>query len=183
MRHKFELIFLEVSAKNKVHFFFKSLQEQNITSPFTGVSDTYRSYGSYWSSLGILKFFADALAVLSGCKPSSSDLFRSNCSELFGSNHSELFGSSLSDSNHTELFGSSLSGSTILMQIQSHQVCILWQRRPRQMCVQLLVRVLAMLVCVLAMLVCVLAMLVRVLATLVCVLVTLMYILSTLVEV
>ena len=59
MRHKFELIFLEVSAKNKALFFFKSLREQNITSPLTGVSDAYRSYGSYGSSLGILKNFAD----------------------------------------------------------------------------------------------------------------------------
>ena len=53
------LIFLEVSAKNKALFFFKSLREQNITSPLTGVSDTYGSYGSYGSSLGILNFFDD----------------------------------------------------------------------------------------------------------------------------
>jgi len=59
VRHKFELIFLEVSAKNKALFFFKSLQEQNITSPPTGVSNAHGSYGSYGSSLGILKFFAD----------------------------------------------------------------------------------------------------------------------------
>ena len=61
MRHKFELIFLEVSAKNKAHFFFKFLREQNITSPLTGVSDAYGSYGSYGSSLEILKFFADEM--------------------------------------------------------------------------------------------------------------------------
>ena len=59
MRHKFELIFLEVSAKNKALFFLKSLREQNITSPLMGVSDAYGSYGSYGSSLGILKFFAN----------------------------------------------------------------------------------------------------------------------------
>ena len=62
MRHKFELIFLEVSAKNKALFFFKSLREQNITS-LTGVSDAYGSYGSYGSSLGILKFFADEVSL------------------------------------------------------------------------------------------------------------------------
>ena len=61
MRHKFKLIFLEVSAKNKALFFFKSLWEQNITSPLTGGSDAYGSYGSYGSSLGILKFFVDVL--------------------------------------------------------------------------------------------------------------------------
>ena len=53
------------------------------------------------------------------------------------------------------------------MQVQPRQVHILWQRRPRQACVQLLVRVLATLVRVLATLVHVLATLVRVLATLV----------------
>ena len=63
VRHKFELIFLEVSAKNKALFFLKSLRKQNITSPLTGVSDAYRSYGSYGSSLGILKFFADGHAI------------------------------------------------------------------------------------------------------------------------
>jgi len=63
VRHKFELIFLEVSAKNKALFFFQSLQEQNITSPLTGVSDTYWSYRSYGSSLGILKFFADVAGL------------------------------------------------------------------------------------------------------------------------
>jgi len=59
VRHKFKLIFLEVSAKNKALFFFKSLQEQNITSPLTEVSDAYGSYGSYGSSLEILTFLAD----------------------------------------------------------------------------------------------------------------------------
>ena len=64
MRHKFELIFLVVSAKNKALFFLKSLQEQNITSPLTGVSNAYRSYGSYGSSLGILEFFADVYQLI-----------------------------------------------------------------------------------------------------------------------
>jgi len=62
VRHKFELIFLEVSAKNKELFFFKSLQEQNITSPLTGVSNAYGSYRSYGSFLGILKYFADGVS-------------------------------------------------------------------------------------------------------------------------
>ena len=61
VRHKFELIFLEISAKNKTHFFFKSSQEKNITSPLTGVSDAYESYGGYSSFLGILRFFADVI--------------------------------------------------------------------------------------------------------------------------
>jgi len=39
------------------------LQEQNITSALIGVSNTYRSYGSYGSSQGILKLFADVAAV------------------------------------------------------------------------------------------------------------------------
>jgi len=79
VRHKFELIFLEVSAKNKALFFFKSLREQNITSPLMGVSDAYGSYGSYRSSLGILKFFADAAArtiankMQQELQPASSD--------------------------------------------------------------------------------------------------------------
>ena len=44
-------------------FFFKSLWEQNITSPLTGVSDAYGSYRSYGSSLGILNFFADGCTI------------------------------------------------------------------------------------------------------------------------
>jgi hypothetical protein len=61
------------------------------------------------------------------------------------------------------------------MQIRPRQVRILWQRRPRQACVQLLVRVLATLVArVLSTLVRVFSTLVvRVLATLVRVLATL----------
>ena len=73
MRHKFELIFLEVSAKNKALFFFKkSLWEQNITSPLIGVSDTYGSYGSYRSFLGILKFFPDTVAMELQTNPCAS---------------------------------------------------------------------------------------------------------------
>jgi len=59
VRHKFELIFLEVSAKNIGLFFFKSLREQNITSPLTAVSDAYESHRRYGNSVGILKIIAD----------------------------------------------------------------------------------------------------------------------------
>jgi len=40
-------------------FFFKSLREQNITSPLIGVRDAYRSYGSCKSTQRILNFVAD----------------------------------------------------------------------------------------------------------------------------
>ena len=43
-------------------FFSKSLQEQNITSPLTGVSDAYGSYGSTGSSF---RFFADVVPPFS----------------------------------------------------------------------------------------------------------------------
>ena len=51
MRHKFELTLLEVSAKNKQLFFFKSLREQNITSPLTGVKEPIGSLGSFFDFL------------------------------------------------------------------------------------------------------------------------------------
>jgi len=62
VRHKFELIFLEVSAKNKALFFKKSLWEQNITPPLMGDYNAYGSYRNSGSSLGILKFFANVHA-------------------------------------------------------------------------------------------------------------------------
>ena len=51
VRHKFELTFLEVSAKNKQLFFFKSLPEQNITSALTGVKEPIGALGSFFNFL------------------------------------------------------------------------------------------------------------------------------------
>jgi len=60
VRHKFELTFLEVSAKNKHLFFFKSLREQNITSPLTGVKEPIGALGSFFDFL--LMFFHSSTA-------------------------------------------------------------------------------------------------------------------------
>ena len=53
VRHKFELTFLEASAKSKPLFFFQILTRAKYNF------SSYGSYGTYQSSLGILNFFGE----------------------------------------------------------------------------------------------------------------------------